>query len=69
MSLSESLRAAIRDRGWTYAELERKTGVCRASILRFMRHEQSIQLAKADLLCEFLDLELRQARTTRKGKT
>jgi hypothetical protein len=46
----------------SYKSLERKTGVTRACIMRFVRGDQSLRLDKADLLAEYFGLELRKRR-------
>ena len=57
-SISDVLRQAIADSGLTYSELERATGVKRASMLRFMRGERSLRLDNADGLAEYFGLRL-----------
>ena len=52
--MTEALKEAIEKTGVTYAELERETGVTRASIMRFMRGETSLRLDLADRLAEYL---------------
>lgn len=62
--MSEVLRRVIReaiDGGRTnYKALERATGVTRASIMRFVRGEQSLRLDLADLLAAHFGLELQE---------
>ena len=59
-TISELLREAIleyrRDTGTTY-DLERGTGVKRASMGRFLKGERSLRLDKAEALCSFLGIE------------
>ncbi len=62
--MTAALRKAIADEGMTYWELERETGVQRASIMRFMRGTQSLRLDKADMLADYFGIEC----TRRKGK-
>ena len=57
-SISETLRQAIVESGVSLVELERQTGVVRASIMRFVRGDQSLRLDKADALAEYFELEL-----------
>ena len=48
--MTDALKQAIADSGETFTELERATGVKRASLLRFMRGETSLRLDMADRL-------------------
>ena len=57
-TLTETLRQAIADSGLPFAELERKTGVIRQSLMKFVPGEQSLRLDMADKLAEFFGLEL-----------
>lgn len=50
----------IEESGIAYAELERSTGVKRASIARFMRGDQSLRLDVAEKLAEYFGLEVRR---------
>jgi plasmid maintenance system antidote protein VapI len=59
-SLSETLRRTIADSGLSYNALERETGVTRASIMRFVRGDQSLRLDMADRLADFFGLEFRE---------
>jgi plasmid maintenance system antidote protein VapI len=54
--ISTALRRAIADSGLTYTELERATGVKRASILRFVVGDRSLRLDKADRLVAYFGL-------------
>lgn len=55
-TMSDVLRQAIADSGLTYSELERATGVKRASMLRFMRAERSLRLDIADRLASYFGI-------------
>lgn len=57
-SLSDVLRAAVVASGLAYKALERETGVPRASIMRFVRGDQSLRLDKAEKIAAFLGLVL-----------
>jgi transcriptional regulator with XRE-family HTH domain len=57
--MTDPLRKALTESGMTFLELERATGVERASIMRFVTGKQSLRLDKADQLAAFLGLELR----------
>lgn len=64
-TMTEVLRKAIADSGMAHIVIERATGVKRASIMRFLRGEQSLRLDMADRLAAYFGLELR---TKRKGR-
>ena len=59
-TISETIRRAIVESGVAYNTLERETGVVRASILRFVRGDQSLRLDKADALASYFGFELRE---------
>lgn len=59
-TLSEMIRRSIVESGVSYSTLERETGVTRASIMRFVRGDQSIRLDMADRLAAYFGLELRK---------
>ena len=56
--MTEVLRKAIKESGLTYSELERVTGVKRASIMRFVLGETSLLLDGADRLAVHLGVEV-----------
>lgn len=58
-SITEVLKRAIVESGMAHIAIERETGVQRASIMRFLRGEQSLRLDMADRLADFFGLELR----------
>jgi plasmid maintenance system antidote protein VapI len=58
--ISDLLRRTIAKSGISYNTLQKETGVTRASIMRFVRGDQSIRLDRADRLAAFLGLELRK---------
>jgi plasmid maintenance system antidote protein VapI len=49
----------------TYLELERATGLKRASIMRFMQGDQSLRLDMADRLAAYFGLTLTQRKRRR----
>ena len=59
-TLSEMIRRSIVESGVSYSTLERETGVTRASIMRFVRGDQSIRLDMADRFAAYFGLELRK---------
>jgi plasmid maintenance system antidote protein VapI len=58
--ISDLLRQTIAESGVSYNALQKETEVTRASIMRFVRGDQSLRLDVADRLAAFLDLELRK---------
>lgn len=56
--MKTSLKPEIEVSGLTFLELERATGVQRASVLRLMRGETSLRLDAADKLAEYFGLEV-----------
>ncbi len=58
--ISNLLRQTIAESGVSYNAMQNLTGVTRASIMRFVRGDQSLRLDVADRLAAFFDLELRK---------
>jgi plasmid maintenance system antidote protein VapI len=58
--ISDLLRRTIAESGVSYNALQKGTGVTRASIMRFVRGDQSPRLDIADRLAAYFDLELRK---------
>jgi plasmid maintenance system antidote protein VapI len=58
VGISDVLRRAIVESGISYNALQKETGVTRASIMRFVRGDQSIRLDMADRLAEYFKLRL-----------
>jgi plasmid maintenance system antidote protein VapI len=58
--ITDLLRKTIADSGVPLLAIQRKTGVQRASVMRFLRGDQSLRLDVADKLASFFDLELVQ---------
>jgi plasmid maintenance system antidote protein VapI len=58
--ISDLLRRTIVESGVSYNALQKATGVTRASIMRFVRGDQSLRLDMADRLAEYFGLELRK---------
>lgn len=59
--ISETLRKTIMSSDIPLLVLERKTGVQRASIRRFIAKKQSLRLDAADRLAAYFGLELVEA--------
>jgi len=60
--ISDLLRKTIAESGVSYLQLERETGVTRASIMRFVRGDQYLRLDMADKLAGYFGLELSRKR-------
>jgi len=58
--ISDLLRQSIAVSGVSYNALQKETGVTRASIMRFVRGDQSLRLDVADRLAAYFDLELQK---------
>jgi plasmid maintenance system antidote protein VapI len=56
--ISDLLRRTIAESGISYNALQKETGITRASIMRFVRGNQSLRLDMADRLAAFFNLEL-----------
>lgn len=56
--MTETLRAAIRDSGLSAYRISKDTGLVVTSIIRFAEGETSLRLDKADVLANYLGLEL-----------
>ena len=66
--ITDLLRRSILECGMTVLELERATGLKRASIMRFVAGKQSLRLDMADRLADYFGLELRVKRSKQKGR-
>ena len=55
---TDILRKAILESGLSFAEMERRSGVKRQSLMKFARAEQSLRLDMVDKLLAVLGLEL-----------
>ena len=58
-SMSDRLRQAIQDSEKPLLQIAEDTGVQRASIIRFLRGDQSLRLDKAEILFDYFGLELK----------
>ena len=56
--MTEVLKTAIRESGSTRYRISKDTGIDEAGLMRFVRGESSLRLDKADVLSEYLGLEL-----------
>lgn len=57
-TITDTLKAAIEESGLTHYRITQDTGILATSLGRFMRGETSLRLDKADVLAEYLGLEL-----------
>ncbi len=65
-TLTDVLQKAIAESGLTLYRIAKDTGVVKTCLIRFMRGETSLRLDKADVLAEYLGLELGNKRKARK---
>jgi len=56
--MTEVLKAAIQDSGVTRYRIAKDTGITEPSLCRFMQGAASLRLDRADVLAEYLGLEL-----------
>jgi len=61
-TISETLRDSITDSGLSFKELERRTGVLRQTLMKFVRGEQTINLVAADAIATYFDIILSKGR-------
>ena len=57
-TLSDALKEAIEGSGLSFVELERKTGVARQTMMRFVAGKRSMRLDKADGLAKFFKIDV-----------
>jgi len=70
MTVSESLRRAIRARGETHYRISRESGVDTKVIDRFVSGERpNITAQTIDRLCHYLGLELRRKKRRKSAET
>jgi hypothetical protein len=60
--VTDLLKRSIVESKIPYNRLEHETGVKRASIIRFLRGDQSMRLDLAERLMVYFDLELRKTK-------
>lgn len=63
--VTEMLKLTIRFSGLPLLQIERDTGICRASLSRFMRGKTYLRSDAVDTLCIYFGLELRPVRRQR----
>jgi len=57
-TMTDVLKAAIETCGKSRYQIAKDTGILETSLSRFMRGETSLRLDKADVLADYLGLEL-----------
>lgn len=62
-TLTDVLRKTIEESGLSLYQIAKDTGIVSQSLLRFKRGETSLRLDKADVLAEYLGLELVKQKT------
>ena len=67
--MTNTIRQAIVDSGFSIRQLARRADIDPAQLNRFVRSKQSMTLPKVERLCDVLGLVLRQERRVRQGKT
>jgi transcriptional regulator with XRE-family HTH domain len=60
--MTDVLKAEIEGSGVSRYEISKATGILQTSLSRFVRGETSLRLDKADVLAEYLGLELVKGR-------
>lgn len=63
MTVTDALKTAIEESGVSRYRIAKDTGITEPSLCRFMQGQSSLRLDKADVLANYLGLEL----TRRKG--
>jgi len=58
--MTDVLKAAIEESGASRYEISKATGILQTSLSRFVRGETSLRLDKADVLADYLGLQLRE---------
>jgi transcriptional regulator with XRE-family HTH domain len=56
-TMTQALKKALRETELSHKEIERRTGVPRGSIARFLKGTQSLRLDKADDLAKLFGIE------------
>jgi transcriptional regulator with XRE-family HTH domain len=65
LTMTDVLKQAIQESGLTLYRIAKDTGIVGTSLLRFMQGETSLRLDKADVLADYLGLELVRKRKAR----
>jgi transcriptional regulator with XRE-family HTH domain len=62
--MTDVLKAAIQESGVSRYRIAKDTGILETSLSRFMAGETSLRLDKADVLAEYLGLDLVKRKAT-----
>ena len=68
MKLSDQLRQAIRESKHSRYAIWKATGIDQGVLSHFLAGRRGMSIQSLDVLCEFLQLDLRPARRTRNGR-
>jgi hypothetical protein len=68
MTVSDTLREAIRNASVTRYRIACDTGIAESALSRFVSGERSLDLTSVDKLCEYLGLVLVTDKRSRKGR-
>ena len=68
MSMTETIRRAVQSSKKSAYAISKETGLEAAALRRFMAKSRSLRLDKADILAEYLRLELKPKGKQRKGR-
>lgn len=69
MTLSAATRKAVETSGMTRYAISKETGINESTLSRFVASGKGLSMPNADILCQFLGLELtKNAGAARKGK-
>lgn len=60
LSFTDQIRQAVLNSEMTRYQIAQKTGIDKASLLRFVNGERGLSLAAIDILAELLGFEVRQ---------
>jgi transcriptional regulator with XRE-family HTH domain len=67
-TLSDQLRAAIRDSGLSVYRIAKETGVSQPSISRFLNRKRTINIEAAEALATFFNMWLTEPRLSEQEK-
>jgi ribosome-binding protein aMBF1 (putative translation factor) len=65
-TMTDALKTSIEKSGVSRYRIAQDTGILETSLSRFMRGETSLRLDKADVLAEYLGLELTERKKHKK---
>ncbi len=68
MTMTEALKLGIERSGMTWYQLEKATGLQRASLMRFYAGRHALRLDLADKLAAYLGIEVTMPKRTRRTR-